>query len=109
MKKYLIVFLFSSVMLMNGEKASVPKLYHAEEDVVHQEEHTRETSVGFYEKKLRKKKSAQPVVGFAPSNGISKKKVANFGSSSIPVTKLGNVFESLSGTLIFGGKSNEKE
>lgn len=50
MKKYLIVFLFSSVMMMNGEKASVPKLYHAEEDVVHEEEHTRETSVGFYEK-----------------------------------------------------------
>lgn len=109
MKKYLIVFLFSSVMLMNGEQPSVPKLYHAEKEIIREEDHAKETSIGFYEKNIKKKKATQPVTSFAPTNGISKKKIANFGNGALSSTKLGNLFESLSGTLIFGGKSDERK
>jgi hypothetical protein len=113
MKKGVIIFLFSSAILSSEIsiiKNSMTSLEKTEIEfgihfLVNSTSNREDVNVGFYAKKRVKQSPLlnQPV-DFSVGQMKLKKAVAYLGSNSTTNYYLGNLFEGLSGKLLFGSK-----
>ncbi|MFB8449744.1 hypothetical protein ACFC3Z_11735 [Enterococcus thailandicus] len=108
MKKYMLIVLFSSSLLtitnqVNGQSNADLTSQTKNQTIEQVHEHQDVTRIGFYRKKRERSPLLNQPVRFAPRHEL-KPVVTKLNDGGLQGSSLGNIYSSISGTLIFGQK-----